>query len=689
MHRRGGRWVAIVTSALVVVLSVPAVAASHADPVDVDHLLARLRDVLPTDERRAIERSLAEPDVILDLDALEELLSQGEWTSQSVARILQQRNDPATAPLLFRLFLRSRIGEVTCEADVFERALRTLQGFPPEQVRAAVVVAGAAELAAAAERSLVRFWLEPLAQGGAPTVVLDEVARQEAERVARRWLEGVLEPGGAGLVGLQVDSGDGADRLVGEIRSVLLAAILRDRPMPEAIVAAEVARQSASGARPPGWAPATKAALLERLAREPSVELSVYRDDPAPGSAADYPVYPVESLDIGAADRDWLIDLGEPGGGVPRSALLLLGLIGLIGLGRVERLRPFVFRLGAIGVGLACVALLEGLFALFGVRPPIEVEPTFDPHRVGGDLFERVEIDGVPHARSAESPFGMRRWVLPITPPDGELRVVTLGESSVHGTQYLEEEVFSAVLERRLQARFPDRSLRVVNGGVGGTVSGAIVQSAEAVIEMEPDLLLLYFGNNDLGAIQGLARYRAWSPRSMAARVAVDRVRLTRLVRFLLPAPTPDELGPDQGFFDAHPPSPTDLALLRELTALHLQTNFETIVRLARRHGIDVLLVVQGMNDAMCPPDREDDVPYPRCYAPRLRAVPVEVGRRMGVPVLDAPAALRADAAQRFGEPLAGERYFYDTCHPTRLGHAVLGEALAPAAERILRARPR
>jgi lysophospholipase L1-like esterase len=49
--------------------------------------------------------------------------------------------------------------------------------------------------------------------------------------------------------------------------------------------------------------------------------------------------------------------------------------------------------------------------------------------------------------------------------------------------------------------------------------------------------------------------------------------------------------------------------------------------------------------------------------------------------VVDGAAAIRSHAG---GTAQAGFPYFYDTIHPTRLGHAVLGEAIAPAAFEIL-----
>lgn len=675
------RWRCGLLAGLVALLLASSASASD-PPTDVWAIVERLSDVIPTDERRELEGILGDSSVPVAVDVLEALL-EVEVAQRSAVRILQQRADPETVELLFRAFVRSRRGSWTMDPDIFERALRTLQQLPRDEVREAMISEGTSAFVAAARDGLDETWLQPLREGGAPEITLDDRSQLEAAMLAHDWLSEALAPGGPGLVALQVDSGDGFWRLLGAMRGALLAGVLARRPLDEAVVAAEAASQS-------GWSPEARSALLARLEREPAPELAVYRD----ARLASYPqggAYPVAPLDVPPSDRDWrtVQPARSVGGAVAWGVLLLFG-VALVLVARSERLRPLVFRLAAVAVGVGVVVAVEGVLALAGVRPPIEVQPAFNPHRVQPRLLERIEIDGQPHLRTAGSPFGTRALVLPVARPEGELRVVTLGESSVHGSQYLEEETFSAVLERRLQGSFGDFRIRVVNGGVGGATSDSIVQYSLDLLEADPDLAVLYFGNNDLKALGNLASYRSWSPRSMAARIAVDRIRLSRLLRPVLPTPDPDEGSPGEGLLDSHDPSPSELARLATLASLNLRSNMVTIARSFRRRGVPVLVVLQAMNDEICPPDYIDELTTsPACFAPRLRAIALEVGARTGAPVIDAAAALRADAKRRFGTDLAGGPYFYDSCHPTRLGHAVIGEAIAPAATELLRERLR
>ena len=66
-----------------------------------------------------------------------------------------------------------------------------------------------------------------------------------------------------------------------------------------------------------------------------------------------------------------------------------------------------------------------------------------------------------------------------------------------------------------------------------------------------------------------------------------------------------------------------------------------------------------------------------------LRRIAIEAAAASGARVIDVPAALRHhDGGVLSG--VAGWDYFYDSIHPTRLGHAVIGQALVPSASELL-----
>jgi len=147
------------------------------------------------------------------------------------------------------------------------------------------------------------------------------------------------------------------------------------------------------------------------------------------------------------------------------------------------------------------------------------------------------------------------------------------------------------------------------------------------------------------------------------------------------------------------------MRFLRRLSELNLRVNMERIVRKAERAGIASILALQAQNDDMCGSTDEQDASFHSgCFQQALRRVARKVAANTGVRVVDVPQAVRfhARGSQPRGDLGAapgqgdsgdalgvireggGHDYFYDTCHPTRLGHRLIGEILAPASVELL-----
>lgn len=82
--------------------------------------------------------------------------------------------------------------------------------------------------------------------------------------------------------------------------------------------------------------------------------------------------------------------------------------------------------------------------------------------------------------------------------PVGALRVFTLGGSTAFGVYVGPERSFSAVLEKRLRALAPDRSVEVINLGCAGWASDRVVNLLGTVLALDPDLLIVYSGHNEM-----------------------------------------------------------------------------------------------------------------------------------------------------------------------------------------------
>ena len=98
-----------------------------------------------------------------------------------------------------------------------------------------------------------------------------------------------------------------------------------------------------------------------------------------------------------------------------------------------------------------------------------------------------------------------------------------------------------------------------------------------------------------------------------------------------------------------------------------------------------MLIAVQGQNQDLCAEDRPGDSSS-GCFPDTLYRIAASAGANSKAAVVDVTAALRHHAGDETSG-IAGEDYYYDTVHPTRLGHAVIAGALTPAAEHILKIR--
>jgi tetratricopeptide (TPR) repeat protein len=95
--------------------------------------------------------------------------------------------------------------------------------------------------------------------------------------------------------------------------------------------------------------------------------------------------------------------------------------------------------------------------------------------------------------------FGIRplNFRLPRHKPAGGLRVFVLGESAAQGTPE-PGFGFAAQLQAQLQAQFPQRAVAVYNLGITAVNSHVIDEIARQLPEFEPDVVVVYMGNNEV-----------------------------------------------------------------------------------------------------------------------------------------------------------------------------------------------
>jgi len=605
------------------------------------------------------------------------------------ARLAVCLADPALIPLMYGAFHRGRAAEQANDPDVYERLLRGLQAFPLSTLRAALEdsergLGGAVhqELGRLAWDRLRHDWLEPLGGGMAPREIPAEVGGERVLTEAARWLDAVLAMGPDGLVRLQTDSGDHAYLFHKRLQGWHLAALIEHGEPEVARLAVEVCRQSGlcDGA--------AHDALAARLKAHPDdvvgalADLPAWRDDPQESAM---PLRPVVPRSAPPQDAEQII---EPAPRWPIASLAVLGLVLAWGLwvGAV-RLRPAsrvgLFSLGAVMIAPSGLVLAELGLAAGGVRPLAQLGGAgwSEPQALrgveegGGLLLTPATLSGEPYFVTAADGA---RWSALLQDPGDTWRIATLGESSVHASNHLKEESFAEVLGVRLRLRNPGRTIEVLNGGIGGAFSDDIYRAGQDALAAGADILVLYHGVNDLGRLEDLAGMRAFSPWQLGVRVLLDESRLARVIHDLLPAAASEpEPEPEGAWRDGAPIDEAAADRLVRLSALRCSRNQQRLVHDAQALGVPVVVVAQALVTT-------ENYPPATRQKRLLRWLAEETASRTGVPLLDAAMVWGQHSRARGGPTEPDEAYFWDQLHPSRLGHAVLGEALAPTVERLL-----
>jgi lysophospholipase L1-like esterase len=199
-------------------------------------------------------------------------------------------------------------------------------------------------------------------------------------------------------------------------------------------------------------------------------------------------------------------------------------------------------------VSLGLLGAVEGGLRLAGLGGP-------DPTRTSRLRYQQVwfptlaparRADGTEVLRSVDPRLGFQS-ILREKPDDG-LRVIAFGGSATAGLGGSANATFSRELERILRAAHPERRVEVLNLGMVGLSSTQVkLLVAEASREYDPDLLVVYSGNNEFLEVHAekYAEATATPLTRLWARIA--DLHLYRAVGGLARRPRRDASLPERG----------------------------------------------------------------------------------------------------------------------------------------------
>lgn len=266
--------------------------------------------------------------------------------------------------------------------------------------------------------------------------------------------------------------------------------------------------------------------------------------------------------------------------------------------------RLWLFRLLAAVLGpLVLFALVESGLRLIGYGYPtaamvpceIAGQPAYGDNIHFGRRFlpQRLARELVP-------------FTFPATKARDRYRIFVLGASAVKGEPDNAYN-FSRQLEAMLQERYPQASFEVITVAMVAINSHVVVESARDCARHDPDLMILYLGNNEVVGPYGpgtiftpLARFLPLK----RASVACKALRVGQLFTQAQERVSDEQSGPAswrglEMFLD-NQVSAADQRL--QYVYRHFEANLERIIRVANRSGSQVMLCTVGNNLKDCPP---------------------------------------------------------------------------------------
>jgi tetratricopeptide (TPR) repeat protein len=244
--------------------------------------------------------------------------------------------------------------------------------------------------------------------------------------------------------------------------------------------------------------------------------------------------------------------------------------------------------------------LLEGALSLFRVGYPTSF---FIPSEQPGVVTTNMHFGWHYQQRGLTQPHP---GLVPIDKPEGAIRVFVLGESAAMGMPD-PSFGFARILEVMLRQCFPDHQIEVVNAAMRGINSHVVLPIMKECERLEPDVFVIYMGNNELTGLYAPRTPLAFLGGHPALIPLFHRVKQMRTAQLLRRV-----LGANPAAFEKKKEVPTAAFFESRRTALddpqragvyrNFRSNLERICRCGLEAGADVLVSTVAVNLRDFPP---------------------------------------------------------------------------------------
>ena len=176
--------------------------------------------------------------------------------------------------------------------------------------------------------------------------------------------------------------------------------------------------------------------------------------------------------------------------------------------------------------------VLEGALRLFGYGHDLAVF-TEDPARKGYLVLnphasKRYFVNQKNATYGNQEPFTVKK-------APGTFRIFVLGESTTIGYPYMNNGSFHRWLQYRLSQTYPELDFEVINLSLTAVNSFTVLNFGKAVLDCEPDAVLVYTGHNEYYGAMGVAATKGIGHNRTLARLLMSLrgARLTQLMASL------------------------------------------------------------------------------------------------------------------------------------------------------------
>ena len=263
--------------------------------------------------------------------------------------------------------------------------------------------------------------------------------------------------------------------------------------------------------------------------------------------------------------------------------------------------RLWCLRIGmAVGAPLVFLLLAEAVLSLVNFGYPTTF---FIESEQAGMLTTNARFGWHYQQQAVTAPHPC---LFPADKADDAVRIFVLGESAAVGTP---DPAFGFIrqLELMLKRQFPNRRLEVINAAMRGINSHVILPIARECAALEPDLLLIYMGNNEVSGLYAPRTPSAFFGRHPALIPLFHRAKQTRtgqLLRRILRA-HPQEYQEEKHtrepeFFEKYHTRPTDAG--RQGVYRNFEANLRRICQVGLDAGAAVIVSTVAVNLRDCPP---------------------------------------------------------------------------------------